>query len=119
MLEVGRLCIKTAGRDATKTCVIVEVIDEKFVTIDGNTRRKKVNKLHLEPLKKTIDIKKGASTKEVLEAFEKEGIPVSKHAEPKKRDAPKPQTKKVKKGADKKEKEETSSESKKTTKKEN
>lgn len=41
MLEVGRVCVKTAGRDATKLCVVVEEIDETFVLVDGNTRRKK------------------------------------------------------------------------------
>jgi len=97
MLEVGRICIKTAGRDATKTCVIVEVIDEKFVMVDGNTRRKKVNKAHLEPLKKTISVKKGASTKDVHAAFEKEGITVTRHTEAKKRTTPKVQVRKVKK----------------------
>ena len=83
MLDVGRVCVKTAGRDATKYCVVVEVLDEKHVLVDGNTRRKKVNKLHLEPLSKTLEIKKGADTKTVHELFEKANIPVQKYAEPK------------------------------------
>ena len=35
MLEVGRLCIKLAGRDAGKKAVVVENIDSNFVLIDG------------------------------------------------------------------------------------
>ncbi len=74
MLDVGRLCIKTAGREAGQKCVIVESIDENFVTVDGNVRRKRCNILHLEPLKETLEIEKGASREEVKEAFKKAGI---------------------------------------------
>lgn len=95
MIEIGRLCVKTAGRDAMQYCVIVEVIDEKHVLIDGNTRRKKVNKAHLEPLNKKFDIKKGADTKTIHEAFEKADIPVKKSAEPKPKKEKKEQPKKA------------------------
>lgn len=74
MIEVGRLCIKTAGRDAGKKCVIVEILDERFVLIDGETRRKKCNHLHLEPLKDKIEIKKGASHADVTAEFKKLGL---------------------------------------------
>ncbi|MBW3001744.1 50S ribosomal protein L14e [Candidatus Woesearchaeota archaeon] len=74
MIEIGRLCIKTAGRDAGKKCVIVEILDERFVLIDGETRRKKCNQLHLEPLKDKIDIKKGASHADVTAEFKKLGL---------------------------------------------
>ena len=79
MLEVGRVCIKMLGRDAGKECVIIKILDDKYVLIDGNTRRKKVNIKHIEPLNKVIKIKEEASTEEVLKAFEKEGIPVTKN----------------------------------------
>ncbi|MDD1775029.1 MAG: 50S ribosomal protein L14e, partial [Methanobacterium sp.] len=29
-IEVGRICIKLAGREAGEKCVIIEVIDDKF-----------------------------------------------------------------------------------------
>jgi len=74
MIEIGRLCIKTAGRDAGKKCVIVEILDERFVLIDGETRRKKCNQLHLEPLTDKIDIKKGASHADVTAEFKKLGL---------------------------------------------
>ncbi len=71
MFEIGRICIKLAGRDGGREAVIVDVLDKNFVTIDGNVRRRKCNISHLEPTKKTIDIKKGASHEEVKAEFEK------------------------------------------------
>ena len=76
MIEVGRLCIKTAGRDAGLKCVIVDVLDDKFVLIDGETRRRKCNILHLEPLKDTIKIKKNASHESIKKEFETLGLKV-------------------------------------------
>lgn len=76
MMEVGRLCLKIAGRDAGKKCVVVDVIDNSFVMIDGETRRRKCNIAHVEPLKETVDLKKGASHADVVKAFEKVGITV-------------------------------------------
>ena len=55
--EIGRVCVKIAGRDAGRKCVVVEAVDDKFVTVDGNVRRKKVNIKHLEPLADVLEIK--------------------------------------------------------------
>jgi large subunit ribosomal protein L14e len=74
--ENGRLCFKLAGRDAGRKCVIVETVDDKFVVIDGNVRRKKVNIKHLEPLAETVDIKDKASRDDVKAAFKKLGLEV-------------------------------------------
>ncbi len=73
-MEIGRLCVKIAGRDAGNKCVIVEAIDEKFVMIDGETRRRKCNVKHLEPLTETLKIKKGAAHKDIVAEFKKLGI---------------------------------------------
>jgi large subunit ribosomal protein L14e len=82
-MEIGRLCIKTAGRDAGKKCVIIDVIDEKLVMIDGETRRRKCNIKHLEPLKETIKVAKNAAHSSVVAEFKKLGIEV-KETKPKK-----------------------------------
>ena len=71
LFEVGRLCVKIAGRDAGLRCVIVDVVNENIVLIDGQTRRRKCNKKHLEPLKETIKVKKNASHAEVVSEFKK------------------------------------------------
>ncbi len=79
VFDVGRLCVKVAGREAGKKCVVVDIIDDKFVLVTGpksltGVKRRRANVKHLEPLDKKIRIKKGASDEEVLEALEKEGL---------------------------------------------
>ncbi len=68
MIEIGRICVKIAGRDAGKRCVIVDVIDDNYVLVDGETRRRKSNIMHLEPLDKTVEISKNASHEAVTKA---------------------------------------------------
>jgi len=69
MFNVGQMCVKIAGRDAGKKCVIVEVIDNNYVLVDGMTRRRKCNKVHLEPLNQKLDIKANATHEDVVKAF--------------------------------------------------
>jgi len=76
LFEVGRLVLKIAGRDSGKNAVIVDKIDDNYVIIDGQTRRKKCNIKHLEPLPQSIKLKKGASTEEVKNEFKKLGLEV-------------------------------------------
>ena len=57
-IEVGRICVKIAGREAGEKCVIVEVIDDKFVEAVGTAmKNRKCNIKHLEPVDQTIEIK--------------------------------------------------------------
>ena len=35
-IEVGRKCIKTAGREAGQECEIVAIIDENYVEVKGD-----------------------------------------------------------------------------------
>jgi len=74
MFEVGRVCLKLAGRDAGKRCIIVDVQDSNFVLIDGETRRRKCNVKHLEPLNTVVKIRKAASHENVAEEFNKLGF---------------------------------------------
>lgn len=76
MIEIGRLAVKIVGRDAGLKCVVVDILDDKFVLIDGETRRRKCNILHIEPLKDGIKIKKKASHEDVKKEFEKLGLKV-------------------------------------------
>jgi large subunit ribosomal protein L14e len=71
MIEVGRVVIKIAGRDARGVGAIVKVLDDNFVLIDGALRRKKVNIKHIELLPHKINIKEEASKKEVLDELKK------------------------------------------------
>jgi len=74
MIEIGRLCLKTAGRDAGKHALVVDVLDNNFVLIDGETRRRKCNIKHLEPLAQVVKIKNNASHEEVSKVLKEMGI---------------------------------------------
>lgn len=54
----GVVCMKLAGRDAGKLCMITEVIDSNYVKVAGETRARKVNVKHLQPTGKLVDPKK-------------------------------------------------------------
>ena len=56
MIEIGRVIVKLAGRDAGKKGLIIDILDNKFVMIDGETRRRKCNILHLEPLNQVVKV---------------------------------------------------------------
>lgn len=78
-VEVGRICVKVAGREAGRRCVIVDIIDENFVLITGpkqltGVKRRRANIKHLEPTDKVIKIPKGASDDVVLKAIEEAGL---------------------------------------------
>jgi large subunit ribosomal protein L14e len=78
-LEVGRLCIKTAGREAGRYCVVLKSIDNNFVLVTGpkvltGVKRRKCNVEHLEPTQYSLKIKEDASEKEVIEAYDKAGL---------------------------------------------
>lgn len=83
MIDVGRICMKIAGKDAGKKVVVVDVLEGNFVTIDGPVKRKRCNISHLEPLEEIVSLKKNASHDEVLKALSKIGIeaPESKKKE--------------------------------------
>ena len=78
-IEVGRICVKLLGREAGRKCVIVDIIDENFVLITGpkqltGVRRRRANIDHIEVTDKKIDIPKGASDEQVLEAITAAGL---------------------------------------------
>lgn len=107
VLEVGRICVKTTGRDAMQYGVIVEKIDDNYVLLDGQVRRRKVNIQHIEPLMKTVDIKKGADTKTVVKALNDAGFEFQARKEKKDvNTTPRPKKTKVVKNTDKKAKKE-------------
>ena len=69
--EVGRLCVKTTGRDAGKRCVIIDLMDKNFALVTGpknvsGVRRRRVNVNHLKPLEERIQIEKGATDEQII-----------------------------------------------------
>jgi len=77
MFEIGRVVVKVAGRDAGLKGVVIEKIDDNFVIISGQVRRRKCNINHLEPLDFVLDIKKNASQEEVAKALKEINVEVS------------------------------------------
>lgn len=79
VIEVGRVCVKTAGREAGRKCVVVKLIDENFVLVTGpkeltGVKRRRANVKHLIPLNVKIDIEEDADDKKVVEALKKTSI---------------------------------------------
>jgi large subunit ribosomal protein L14e len=74
-MEVGRVCVKTAGHEAGRKCVIIDIIDKTHVLITGpDVKRRRCNIRHLEPLEQKLDLDKGASDEEVKHALELAGL---------------------------------------------
>lgn len=105
MFEVGRVCLKLAGREAGKYCVIVKKMDEGFVMVTGpksltRVKRRRCNINHLEPIEEKVKIKAEATDAEVLKAYQEASLlsklgfekpKAEKKAEPKRE--PKPEAK--------------------------
>lgn len=77
-IEVGRVCVKVAGREFGKKCVIVDVMDKSFVMVTGpkkvtGVKRRRVNINHVAPTEDTVQIKRGASDEEVTHMLETAG----------------------------------------------
>jgi large subunit ribosomal protein L14e len=79
VIEIGRICVKTRGREAGSKCVIVDIIDDNFVLVTGpkkisGIKRRRLNIAHLEPTDKKIDIQKGASDEEIEKKLQETGL---------------------------------------------
>ncbi len=79
MIDVGRICMKTAGRESGKFCVILDVLEDGFVLVTGpkaatTVKRRKCSIHHVEPTPETVKIKKNASDDEVLAEYKKAGL---------------------------------------------
>lgn len=107
LYNVGRICVKLAGRDAGEKCVVLSEAKDGRVLIGGATRRREVNVNHLEPLNETVSVKVGASDSDLSKVLEPLGIKVRVTKAKKVADRPKHmkkvKAKEVKKAAPKKE----------------
>ena len=77
-IEVGRICVKQAGREIGKKCVVIDVMDKSFVLVTGpkkvtGIKRRRVNINHVMPLQDKVDVKRGASDEEVSSVLESAG----------------------------------------------
>ncbi len=79
IFDIGRICVKTMGREAGRKCVVVDIIDDKFVLITGpkdvsGVKRRRANVKHLEPTPHKVNIRRGATDDEVRKALEEAGL---------------------------------------------
>lgn len=75
VLEIGRVCVKTAGRESGRYCTVVKIVDSNFVVVTGpkpvsNIKRRRCSVTHLEPLPIKVDIKADSPDPEVVKAYE-------------------------------------------------
>ena len=72
--EIGRIVVKTAGREIARKGVILGFIDPNFVLVTGagvsGVRRRKSNLKHIMPLDKKVEIKENASDEDVIKALD-------------------------------------------------
>lgn len=74
ILDVGRVCMKAAGREAGKFCVVLEKPKDDFVLVTGpktitRIKRRKCNILHLEPTEDKLNISQDAEDSAVDKAW--------------------------------------------------
>ena len=74
-IQIGRVIVKTNGREAGKKGVIINIIDPNYVLLTGpksltSVRRRKCNIRHLEPTDKVVSVKRDATDEEVTAAIE-------------------------------------------------
>ncbi len=85
VLETGRICIKTVGRESGRYCVVIKKLkDEKtksdsFVLVTGpklltGVKRRKCNIEHLEPTQYILEVKEDATDEEIIAAYDKANL---------------------------------------------
>lgn len=77
-IDIGRICVKTRGREVGAKCVIADLIDDNFVLVTGpkdvnGVKRRRVNIKHIEATNDKVNLKKGASDDEVKKALQAAG----------------------------------------------
>jgi len=114
IIKKGRVCLKIAGREAGRYCVVLDEPREGFVTVAGpksitKVRRRRCSIFHIEPTEHTIDV--GGGTDMELESawkssglIEKLGIKVPERRKEAKEKRPRPRKARLKKRAKKVEK---------------
>lgn len=76
--EIGRICVKTAGRETAMKAVVLGFVDKNFVLVTGagvsGVRRRKANLKHLIPIDQKVDITENAADDAVSKALDSAGI---------------------------------------------
>lgn len=83
-LELGRVCLKIAGREAGGYCVVIKPAgtskqEKSFVTVTGpklltGVKRRKANIAHLKATENKLEVAEDASDEQVIAAYDKAGL---------------------------------------------
>jgi large subunit ribosomal protein L14e len=69
-MDIGRVCLKTKGREQGERCVVLDVIDRNFVIVVGpNVKRRRVNMNHIRPLDEAVELQRNATDEEAIAAL--------------------------------------------------
>ena len=69
-MEIGQVCIKTKGRDAGRSVVVLSKTKQGKVLVDGaKSKRKVCNVLHLFPINEIVKVKEDESHEGVVKAL--------------------------------------------------
>jgi large subunit ribosomal protein L14e len=69
-MEIGQVCIKTKGREAGRTVVVLSKPKQGKVLVDGTkVKRKMCNVLHLFPINEVAKVKEEESHEGVVKAL--------------------------------------------------
>ena len=118
VLEIGRVCLKIAGREAGKYCIVIKPAgkskeEKSFVFVTGprlltGVKRRKCNIDHLKATDYKLEISDNATDEQAIAAYEKAGLIV-------KLDLKKPSAAQIKAKAEKAAEKEAKKEVKKAT----
>ena len=77
VFDIGRICVKIAGREAGRKCIVIDKLDKNYVLISGppkitKVKRRRANMKQLEPTSEVLDIKKGVTDEELEKLLEEE-----------------------------------------------
>ena len=83
-LELGRVCLKIAGREAGGYCVVIKPAgtskqEKSFVFVTGpklltGVKRRRVNITHLKATESKLEVAEDASDEAVIAAYDKAGL---------------------------------------------
>lgn len=76
--EIGRIVVKTRGREAGLKCVIIDTAGDGVIVTGPKkltgVRRRRANLMHIAFTPKKVEINRNASDEEVIAAIEKAGL---------------------------------------------
>ncbi len=104
VFDIGRVCVKTAGKEKGMLAVVVDVVDDKFVIVDGEVKRRKCNIKHLKPSDVVLSVKnlKSKSKEEIKKLLQQHGFVIKQQQSLTERFGKKKQAKKQEQAKEKK-----------------